>query len=292
MNVVFKSIYRFIYFVFFLLIAYTFLKGLYTTIDMPIEGWQIITTGFYWPTFFTIIIIFVLVFHLKSINKNIILAFMLIPLTVTLIYGLMLPFNITNIDSAFISSHAASAQGLSFKELGDYLANNQYYQQSPYQTGLFLFNYLLIAVFGNNASEAFTVINIFAVYTIAISLFFICDTLFNSSKVLVFLTILEPLFLMPPLSVTYHYGWQIGLSFAALSLLLFIKAYQRNSILHYACSLLTLILSIFIKPNYIILGLAYICFALTELLISIKNKDVVSTNCDCFCLFFRKQIVN
>lgn len=282
-----KWVIRAFFLVFLLAIGYTFIRGLTTTLKMPIEGWYDFEKKIYFFAYFLVVGILVLVFFLskKIIKKRTLLIIMYVLVAVTLIYGLLLPFSITNIDSYQIYKYAQIAQKMNFNELSIYLSNNNYFMVYPHQFGMFLLNYILIFIFQGGFETVYTILNIVSVYTISTSLFFVTDKLYNSNRANLIYVILQSLFIMPAISINYHYAWQIGLALSSLSLLFFVKYKQEAKNSDLIISLLMLILAVFLKPNYIILGLAFICYELIQLISKISGRKLMLLVLICISTF-------
>lgn len=139
-----------------------------------------------------------------------------------------------------------------------------YMNMYPSQQGLFLFDYLLTALFGGNNYLVFQLINCIAYYFFLLVLFKFSQD-YVSDKTAGYI-ILSVIFSPISLYVTYAYGVILGLCFGILALYVIHKHHETHKIVSKELFFASVFLGIAyaMKPNFLILIVAVVCIEVLQ----------------------------
>lgn len=193
----------------------------------------------------------------KINNRYFLMAFLALSLLVGLYWIFSNPGVLVEYDDAYNCFKAAS-----YIARGDYgpLGYKSYINTYPHNLTLVSYFLIYTKLFGENATTAIRLVNLAFALVGYLSLYKICDELFNNDKAN---TILIMLMFMSMQLIFYSffvYGNNASYSTALLSIYLFVLFYKKEKIRYLALSFVAIVFSVAIKNNSMIIMIAEIIY--------------------------------
>lgn len=142
----------------------------------------------------------------------------------------------------------------------------------PFQSGLVIFDAVLISLFGDFADKAFVIINAIFFIVLVLSICKCCDLIFKE-KISSLIQIVLSLFLPFAFYVLLCYGIVIGLALSVLSILCMLQWVHKRKIIYLFLMSLSLATAINFKNNYMIVLVGIVLYLLYD---AIKSRNVKS----------------
>lgn len=151
---------------------------------------------------------------------------------------------------------------------GDFSAffPGQYMNTYPNQNGIVLLIYMLIPFTGGFNYMFFQFINVLSLALIVFTVQRIAYALTDSRKLAAISCISTVLFIPLFLYITFVYGTLIGLSLTFLSFCLILEHIKQNNAYKLAGAVVAIILSVFVKSNYLIALIAFILILFVDVI--------------------------
>lgn len=274
---VFNGLTKFIHVLYFLFTLLVFVSGAFINRVIFYEGTMANQYHFPLGVVLISIIIFIVIYHFRKWLSTHDLWFISIFLVlITGIFFLNLKFPENVIDDARIISDSAYEvyQQILQGNFNFTYFDQYYYLKYPWQVALTLFEVGLHLISNGNGTIIFPWINLACVLITYLSGYIILKKLkSNDCLPRNIYGLIISFFIVPLTYSTYLYGWQLGMAFSALSLMVF-SLFLLNWLDHrmrfsqFLISLVLWIIACLFKTNYVIIGIAYvltiICFIFTH----------------------------
>ena len=257
-----RIIQRLIVFILILLSLYVSIRGFFISYVLVNEANKIYQFQiFIFPTIILLILILLLTRFKPCFEKS------KMPIVILVITNILLSLLFVQFDYPFMNDDAAHIETYA-REAANLISNGSfdfsvfdcdYFLRYPWQIGVTLFETLLILVTGNSWKFIFYFINIISVLVTFYIGYLITILMTNGSKYHGNIyAVISTLFIVPVGYVTYLYGWLIGLPFLMASLYFALKYLKEKRLLQIVFSMLMLLTSGLLKPNYVLAGIAII----------------------------------
>lgn len=143
----------------------------------------------------------------------------------------------------------------------------------PFQNGIVFFDALLIMMFEDRAFVAFQYINVIFFIIAVMAAYVTCRYMFKN-KTSIFIWIVMLTFYPFAMYVVYCYGTMIGFSFAMLAVMFLFMYFDRKGIGYFVLCGVSMLLSVIIKSNYLIVLVGIVLYLLFDAIVQKKAKSI------------------